>query len=152
MQCQYYCCRWPGSARIEGISSYDIDLICLVYSSFSTRRMNTLRLRQHGRHFPDIFKCIWFNENVWILIKISPKFVSKGPIDNIPASVQIMAWHQPGDKPLSEPIMVSLLMHICITRPRWMNTLELNKLVRDFTDKIFACNKKLLVDFWGPKW
>ena len=34
-----------------------------------------------------------------------------GLIDNIPALDQIMAWHQPGDKALSEPMMVSLLMH-----------------------------------------
>ena len=35
------------------------------------------------------------------------KFVSKGPINNIPALVQIMAWRRPGDKPLSEQMMVS---------------------------------------------
>ena len=46
-----------------------------------------------------------------------------GPISNIPALAQIMAWHQSGDKPLSEPMMVSLLMHICITQPRWVNAL-----------------------------
>ena len=27
---------------------------------------------------------------------------------------------RPGDKPLSEPMMVSLLTHICVTRPRWV--------------------------------
>ena len=32
-----------------------------------------------------------------------------------------MAWRRPGDKPLSEPMMVSLLMHICVTRPQWVN-------------------------------
>ena len=32
-----------------------------------------------------------------------------------------MAWRQPGDKPLSKPMMVSLLRHICITRPQWVN-------------------------------
>ena len=36
------------------------------------------------------------------------KFVPKGPINNIPAMVQIMAWRRPGDKPLSEPMVVSL--------------------------------------------
>ena len=36
----------------------------------------------------DIFKCIFLNENVWIPIKISLKFVPKGPISNIPAMVQ----------------------------------------------------------------
>ena len=39
-------------------------------------------------------------------IKISLKFVPKGLIDNIPSLVQIMAWCRPGDKPLSEPMMV----------------------------------------------
>ena len=35
----------------------------------------------------DIFKCIFLNENVWSLIKISLKFVAKGPINTIPALV-----------------------------------------------------------------
>ena len=43
---------------------------------------------QNGRHFPDdIFKCISLNENVWIPIKISLKFVPKVRIKNIPALV-----------------------------------------------------------------
>ena len=46
------------------------------------------------------------------------KFVLNGPINNITALVQIMAWRRPGDKPLSEPRMVSLLTHICVTRPQ----------------------------------
>ena len=40
--------------------------------------------------------------------KNSLKFVPKGPINNIPALVQIMAWRRPGDKPLSEPMLVIL--------------------------------------------
>ena len=43
--------------------------------------------------------CIFFNENVWIPIQISLKFVPKGPINNIPALVRIMALRRPGDKP-----------------------------------------------------
>ena len=31
-----------------------------------------------------------------------------------------MAWRRPGDKPLSEPMMVRLLTHICVTRPQWV--------------------------------
>ena len=83
------------------------DIIYKVMHFESYKVFNTLRPRQHGHHFPNhIFKWIFFNENVWISIKISLKFVPKGPINNIPALVQIMAWHRPGDKPLSEPIMV----------------------------------------------
>ena len=69
----------------------------------------------------DIFKRIFFNENVWISITISLKFVPKVRINNIPALVHIMAWRQPGDQPLSEPMMVSWLTHICVTRPQWVN-------------------------------
>ena len=53
----------------------------------------------------DIFKWIFLNENVWISINISLKFVPMGPINNIPSLVQIMAWRQTGDKPLSETMM-----------------------------------------------
>ena len=53
----------------------------------------------------DIFKCIFLNENVWLSIKISLKFVPQGPINNIPVVAQIMAWRRPGDKPLSEPML-----------------------------------------------
>ena len=67
---------------------------------------NALRPRQNGRHFAvNLFKCIFFNENVWLLLKISLKFVPKGAINNIPAMVQIM---------------VRLPMHICVTLPRWV--------------------------------
>ena len=31
--------------------------------------------------------------------------------------VQIMAWRRTGDKPLSEPMMVTLPMHVFVTRP-----------------------------------
>ena len=68
--------------------------------------IDTLRLRQDGWHFPDnIFKCMFLNENVQILIRVSLKFVPRGPINNISALVQIMAWHRIGDKPLLEPMV-----------------------------------------------
>ena len=93
-----------------------------VLSFRSYTLFNTMGPRQDGRHFPDdIFKCIFLNENIRISIKISLKFVPKGPINNIPALVQIMAWRRPGDKPLSEPMMVSLMTHICVTWPQWVN-------------------------------
>ena len=91
--------------------------------------IDTLRPRQNGRNSPDdIFKYIFLNENEWISIKISLKFVPKGQINNIPSLVQIMAWRRPGDKPLSEPMMVSLPTHICVTRPQWVNLLMNEKI------------------------
>ena len=81
------------------------------------------RPRQNGRHFADdMFKCIFLTENVWIPIEISLTFVPKGSISNNPALFQIMAWRRPGDKPLCEPMMVSSLTHICVTRPQWVKS------------------------------
>ena len=57
-------------------------------------------------HEPDnIFRWIFTNKKFCTLIKISLIFVSKGPIDNNPALVKIMAWRRIGDKPLSEPML-----------------------------------------------
>ena len=94
------------------------DQACMPWVSM---RFNTLRPRQNVRHFADdIFKCIFLNENVGISLKISLKFVPEVRINNIPALVQIMAWNQPGDKPLSEPMTDDLLTHICITWFQWV--------------------------------
>ena len=96
--------------------------ICVTRS----QRVNSLRPRQNGRHFPnDSFKWIFFNENVLISITISLKFVPKGPINKVPVLIQIMAWCRPGDKPLSEPMMVRLQTHICVTRSQRVKALAL---------------------------
>ena len=94
----------------------------LIFASlmYASMPFNSLRPRLNGRPFADdIFKWIFLNENEWISPRISLKFVPKGPINNNPALVQIMAWRRTGDKPLSEPMMVSLPTHICVTRPQW---------------------------------
>ena len=102
-------------------------LFCVCFLSFHNRWMlNTLRPRQNAwwsfrrRHF----RFVLLNENVWISIKISLKFLPKGPINNIPAMVPIMTWRRPGNKPLSKPMMVSLLTHICATRPQWVKDIN----------------------------
>ena len=97
--------------------------------------INTLRPRQNDRQFPDdIFKNMFLYENMEISIEISLMFILNGLIKNIiiPALVQIMGWRRPGDKPLSEPMMASLLPYICVTRPQWVNfTLFMLKMETD---------------------
>ena len=112
--------RWKSSCCNDLSSFLSWIWNCEWITSFLPLFNNTLKLRQHGSHFPgDIFKCIFLDENVWISLRISLKFVPKVWINNIPALVQIMPWRQPGDQPLSEPMTVSLLMHICVTRFQW---------------------------------
>ena len=102
----YYCCfivRYTYKAAVTSSAVY------------------TLRPRLNGRHFPDdISKWIFWKENEWILIKISLKFVPKGPINNIPSLVQIMAWCLQCDEPLSESMMIWLSTHIIVTWPQWV--------------------------------
>ena len=114
--------QWmAGPSRIQISFKWDMSNPSAVpMQEYGSMHVNTLRHRQNGRHFPgDIFKCIFLNKNVWI--KISLKFVPKVRIHNIPALVQLIDWCRPGDKPLSEPLMVRLLMHECITWPQWVN-------------------------------
>ena len=97
-------------------------LLSVLWSCTHKHTFNTLRPGQNSLHFADdIFKRIFMHENVWTLRKISLNCVPKVPINNILALVQIMAWRRPGNKPLSEPIMVRSLMNLCITRPQWVN-------------------------------
>ena len=103
-------------------------------------RINILRLRQNGRHFFRWhFGYTFFNENASISIKISLKFVPKIPINNVSVLVQIMVWRRPGAKPLSEPMMVRLPTHICVTRSRWFNKLRPRPNGRHFAEDILKC-------------
>ena len=61
-----------------------------------------------------------------------------------------MAWRLSGDKPLSEPMMISLLTHICITRPQWVNTLKLGQKRLPYCRQHFQClllcrNSRILI-------
>ena len=84
------------------------DLICSVFHHFLP--VNSSPCGQNGHHFADnIFWHIFWNEKVISWIKISLKFVHKGPIDKSPSLIQIMAWRRIGDRPLSEPMLTRFI-------------------------------------------
>ena len=136
MWCPYLlthiCITWPQwvKSKFSGsLGSKWLQQQTHKYMFHSTWSLiNTLRLRQNGRHFQDVFFQMhflkWICMNFKNFIKTLLKFVPKGPINNIPSLVQIRAWHWPGNKPLSQLMKVDLLMHICITRPQWINFLS----------------------------
>ena len=116
---------WTDPSYVEINVIDDMHFVSLDCLFGTNPLLNTLRPRQNGHHFPDdIFKWIFLNENVWISINISLKCVPRGPINNIPTLIQVMAWRRPGDKPLSEPMMVRLPTHICVSPPHWVITLR----------------------------
>ena len=86
------------SSGIWVLTHWDRDKMVAIFqttfsNAFSWMKMYEFRLRFHWILFP------------WVLSVL----------------VQIMAWRRPGDKPWFEPMMVSLLTHICVTRPQWVN-------------------------------
>ena len=91
-------------------------------------------LTHWGRNKMDAISQMTFSNTFddWMSLEISLKFV----INKIPALVKIMVWRRPGDKPLSEPMMVSLQTHICVTRPQWVKSKQ-NKWY--CADVIFKC-------------
>ena len=93
---------------------------------YSSSNTNTNTNTQWGRDkIAAILQMTFSNSLYWkkivLFIQISLKIVSKGPIYNKPALVQIMAWRWVGNKPLSDQWWPGLLMHKCITRPKWVN-------------------------------
>ena len=56
----------------------------------------------------------FFKNIFWIVIKILLRFVPNGPFGNKLVLVQVMAWCQPGHKPLPKPIITqSNVAYMC---------------------------------------
>ena len=67
-----------GSLKTDYHTGMDVSYVII----------NSSPPEQNWHHFADdIFKCIFLNEKCYVLIKISLKFVPKGPIGNKPALV-----------------------------------------------------------------
>ena len=78
-------------------------------------QINTTRLRQIGLHFVDVFKGISWKK----MCAFQLRFHWRVHLTKVQHSwVQILAWRRPGDKPLYESMMVSLLT--CVPRPQWI--------------------------------
>ena len=112
---------------LDKMCKYEMDPMSIVEDTERTRFCPQTDRRTDGQGDTSIppFQLRWSGgyKNIWISIEISLKFVPKGLINSIPSLVQIMVWCRPGDKPLSEPMMVSLLTYICITQPQWVKTM-----------------------------
>ena len=84
-------------------------------------QLTTHSLMLANRRIRQSLTALVLNENLPISVKISLKFLPKDPINNIPLLVHLMVLYQPGDQPLSEPMMLNLPMHMCVTQPQWIN-------------------------------
>ena len=83
---------------------HPLKVLTLCHLVHSDTYINSYSSEQNGHHFRRYFQ---MHEKS---IKISLKCVRKGPTDDNPALIEIMAWHQIGDKPLSEPMLTQFLV------------------------------------------
>ena len=94
--------------RLENISSYLRDL-----THWGRDNMGAISQTKISN------ACSWM-KMCEVRLRFQWSLFVTGPINNIPALVQIMAWRRSGDKAFSEPMMVNLPTHICVTRPQWV--------------------------------
>ena len=105
-----------------------IILLMHIYVSRSLNELTPMALNSSpprqfgGKIADDIFKCIFVNENDWISIKISLKFIPKSPIDNKSVLDQVMAWRRQAPSHYLNQCWPSFLTHICGTRGRWVKS------------------------------
>ena len=79
------------------------NIVCEMAAILAALNFKTLGQRQNGCQFADISSA-FYSRKIWILIDISLKFVPRGSTDNNSPLVEVMAWHETGIKPLSEPM------------------------------------------------
>ena len=142
-RCRYHSSHWKRNQVHYSPLPHSQLCTCILHKNGIQDAMlecvnyvNTLRPRQNGRHFPDdIFKCIFLNEDVRISIQISLKFVPKGPINSIPALVQIMAWRQ--SAPIYRRIYASLDLNELI---QWLGLLRrIPRVITKFLETRDSC-------------
>ena len=111
-----------GLCAVNGVSSCGPAHNGQCLPSINTKPVKLIHTAVLTHWDRDTPKCIFLNNNFRISIEISLKFVpAKGLINNTAVLVQIMAWRQPGDKPLSKSTLVILPTYICVTWPQWVN-------------------------------
>ena len=87
-----------------------------------------------------------FSNTVWISLQTSLKFVPKVRINNIPALIQITAWRRPSGKPLSKPMMVSLLTQM--RHSASMSSLLCTNNLLVLPMSMYRCHLQFWSDIW----
>ena len=109
--------QWTSNMMVgaEGIFKDPLGLLQKVPLRLieAEAKWTTFRRRHFQMHFYKL-RCIHFSQN---FTEVCPQGSNQ---QYSIISSDIMAWCRPGDKPLSEQIMVRLLMHICVTWPQWV--------------------------------
>ena len=83
----------------------DMILVCALFACFAFQWINDNKIEVDKNWWFSRWhvKYIFVRENDQILFQISQNFVLKIATDDKAAFVQVMAWCQIGDRPLSEP-------------------------------------------------
>ena len=97
------------SRRKVLLTHWDRDRIATIYQTTSLKAFSWIKIY-----------VFWLKFHLILLLRVE--------LTTLP---QIMAWRRSGDRPLSEPMMVRLLTHICVTWVQWVKSSQ--AIVRDMT-------------------
>ena len=154
MMTQSQMCKWIDWRHVYHSITIGIIYIRYILSFWVHSGIVASNYTLRPRQIAAILQTIFSNAISWMKIyyfrfEMSLKVVPEGPIYNIPALIRKMAWRQSGDRPLSELMMVSLLMHVWITWPQWVNKIKWNTCDSPGCFMIFNRNKLLDWTHWG---
>ena len=97
---------------------------------FKWRHIWSNSLKHWGRaKMADIFQTTFLKARYWMkMYKFRLRFLGRLFL-GVPALVQMITWRRAGDEPLTEPMMICLLTHICVTRPQWVKDCDVSQLL-----------------------
>ena len=98
-------CWWPGTVCFWDICRCGDDQVEYSVEYSFEREMFMSWCSLNADVIPQMHFVEWSYVN---LDQNFSEFVLKGPIDNEPASVQLIAWHQTGKKPLQGPMVTKM--------------------------------------------
>ena len=109
--------RWLGCCVVTHSCSSSV----LQKSLILNEDIYEVTVKHWGRaKMADIFQTTFLKALYWMkMYKFRLRFHGSLFL-GVPALVHIITWRRVGDKPLSEPMMICLLTHICFTRPQWV--------------------------------
>ena len=85
----------------------------------------------------------------WGRDRTAGEIIPEGPINNVPAMFQTMAWRRSCDSPLSELMMICLLPFICITRPQLAHSGLCHELIPDCRHTSIVLFIEFIFQIWS---
>ena len=118
----------------------------LVSSSFSLLSGACVKVLKP--HVVDILRTTHSNGFTWNTVFISLNFFPKGPIENMSALVQVMAWRQTGHKPYLDWLWLSSFTYVCHLGPVFISDKTSYRTI-SWSIEVAKLGSWIIASFWN---